>query len=76
LIGTLSDGEDWLTLTIVNPNGSTLFDIAGKGPYQDLGVTVPPEFVASLPRGTHGFEVLAIEAGGNQTITAGSFVKE
>jgi hypothetical protein len=38
-------------------------------------VTVPPEFVASLPPGEQGFEVLAIEEGGNQTITVGSFTK-
>jgi hypothetical protein len=40
-----------------------------------LQVTVPPEFVASLPAGENLFEVLAIEAGGNQTITEGSFTK-
>ena len=38
-------------------------------------VTLPPEFAASLARGQHPFEVLAIEAGGNQTITEGVFVK-
>jgi hypothetical protein len=38
-----------------------------------LQVTVPPEFVASLPGGENLFEVLAIEAGGNQTITEGAF---
>ncbi len=38
-------------------------------------VTVPPEFVASLGRGEHLFEVLAIDRNGNQTITEGSFVK-
>lgn len=37
------------------------------------GVTVPPEYVASLGSGEHAFEVLAIEAGGNQTITEGFF---
>ncbi len=36
-------------------------------------VTLPPEFVDSLQAGSHGFEVLAIDASGNQTITAGSF---
>ncbi|MGH7163800.1 MAG: hypothetical protein ACREID_09975 [Planctomycetota bacterium] len=36
-------------------------------------VTVPPEFVESLGSGTHPFEVLAIEAGGNQTIAEGTF---
>jgi len=39
-------------------------------------VTVSPEFVASLGHGEQLFEVLAIEAGGNQTITEGSFVME
>jgi hypothetical protein len=38
-----------------------------------FSVTVPPEFVASLTPGKQAFEVLAIEAGGNQTITEGSF---
>jgi hypothetical protein len=42
-------------------------------PASSTQVTLPREFVQSLARGTHGFEVLAIEAGGNQTITAGSF---
>jgi hypothetical protein len=37
-------------------------------------VTLPPEFVASLAPGVHPFEVLAIEAGGNQTITEGTYV--
>lgn len=36
-------------------------------------VTVPPEFVASLGSGEHAFEVLAIEEGGNQTLTEGTF---
>ncbi len=40
----------------------------------DYTVEVPPELVQSLGSGEHGFEVLAIEAGGNQTITEGSFV--
>jgi hypothetical protein len=38
-------------------------------------VTVSPEFVASLASGEQLFEVLAIEAGGNQTITEGSLIK-
>ncbi|MDQ4148030.1 MAG: hypothetical protein M3120_10215 [Pseudomonadota bacterium] len=179
------DGEDWNQLSIVNPEGRTIFEVEGKGPYENLGltelffegaepslddvplgelldlfpegvyrfqgrtvdqdtihgtallthaipagpnvfatlgsnnflmiswdavtnppegfpaepinivayqvivgefqvtvpsttfsVTVPPEFVESLDPGEHEFEVLAIEAGGNQTITIGSFVKE
>ncbi len=40
-----------------------------------LSVTVPPEFVGTLALGMHQFEVLAIEAGGNQTLTEGYFVK-
>jgi hypothetical protein len=38
-------------------------------------VTVPPEFVASLPKGVNLFEVLAIDVSGNQSITESSFVK-
>jgi hypothetical protein len=38
-------------------------------------VTVPPEFVDSLASGEHQFEVLAIDASGNQTITEGYFTK-
>ena len=44
-------------------------------PARTRKVTVPPEFVASLPFGTNQFEVLAIEASGNQTITEGTFTK-
>jgi hypothetical protein len=40
-----------------------------------LGVTVTPEYVATLPPGQHGFEVLAIDASGNQSITEGTFIK-
>ena len=39
-------------------------------------VTVPEEFVAALAAGPQPFEVLAIDASGNQTLTEGSFVKE
>lgn len=42
-------------------------------PGSATSVTLPPEFVASLDAGEHEFEVLAIEEGGNQTITASSF---
>jgi len=44
-------------------------------PANILSVTVSPEFVGSLASGLQLFEVLAIEAGGNQTITEGSFTK-
>ena len=42
-------------------------------PATSTEVTLPREFVQSLAPGDHPFEVLAIEAGGNQTITEGSF---
>ena len=45
-------------------------------PGSATSVTVPKEFVASLAAGDQPFEVLAIDASGNQTITEGSFVKE
>jgi hypothetical protein len=38
-------------------------------------ITVPHEYVATLAPGPHPFEVLAIEASANQTLTEGSFVK-
>ncbi|MDP2602094.1 MAG: hypothetical protein Q8S00_05820 [Deltaproteobacteria bacterium] len=44
-------------------------------PATKTSVTVPPEFVESLASGEQLFEVLAIEAGGNQTITESSFTK-
>ena len=40
-------------------------------PASSRKLTLPREFVQSLGSGAHGFEVLAIEAGGNQTITEG-----
>jgi len=42
-------------------------------PASSTEVTVPRQFVESLGRGEHDFEVLAIEAGGAQTITEGTF---
>jgi hypothetical protein len=45
-------------------------------PASSRSVTVPEEYFRTLKPGTHGFEVLAIEASGNQTITGGSFEKE
>jgi hypothetical protein len=44
-------------------------------PASTTSVTVSPEFVAFLAPGDQGFEVLAIEAGGNQTISEGTFTK-
>jgi len=45
-------------------------------PASSTEVTVPREFVESLAPGVHPFEVLAIEASGNQTITEGFFETE
>jgi hypothetical protein len=42
-------------------------------PASTFKVTLPKEFTASLRAGSHGYEVLAIDASGNQTITAGTF---
>jgi len=42
-------------------------------PATSASATLPPELVASLGPGPHGFEVLAIDASGNQTIAEGSF---
>jgi hypothetical protein len=39
----------------------------------EMSLTLPPEFVASLEPGEQDFEVLAIDASANQTITEGSF---
>ena len=70
------DGFPDLPITIVGYQvivGS--FQVTIPATTTPLQVTVPPEFVASLPGGQNLFEVLAIEAGGNQTITEGSFTK-
>ena len=45
-------------------------------PATTLSLTISPEFVASLAPGVQPFEVLAIEASGNQTLTEGTFVKQ
>jgi hypothetical protein len=44
-------------------------------PASVLSVTVPPEFVGSLPSGEVLYEVLAIDVSGNQSITEASFLK-
>jgi hypothetical protein len=44
-------------------------------PPAPMSLKIPPEFVASLEPGENGFEVLAIDKSGNQTITAGAFTK-
>ena len=70
------DGFPDLPITIVGYQvivGS--FQVTIPATTTPLQVTVPPEFVASLPGGENLFEVLAIEVGGNQTITEGSFTK-
>jgi hypothetical protein len=63
------DGEDWKTLKIVNPAGLTIFEVTGKGPYAQLGLTelffegaeptlddVPlAELLAKFPAGRYRF---------------------
>lgn len=44
-------------------------------PENVTSVTVPEQFYQSLEPGVHDFEVLAIDASGNQTIREGTFVK-
>jgi hypothetical protein len=44
-------------------------------PASSRSVKVPEEYVRSLGRGEHDFEVLAIEESGNQSITEGVFEK-
>jgi hypothetical protein len=51
------------------------FQVTVPASDSQMTVTVPPQYVDSLEPGEHGFEVLAIEAGGNQTIAAGTVNK-
>jgi hypothetical protein len=55
--------------------GSFQVTLPAADPPSPMSVTVPPEFVEALESGRHGFEVLAIDVSGNQTITAGAFTK-
>ncbi len=38
-VHVMLDGEDWKRLKITNPDGQVIFDVRGKGPYKDLGMT-------------------------------------
>jgi hypothetical protein len=55
--------------------GSFQVTLPATDPPSPMTVTVPPEFVEVLESGRHGFEVLAIDVSGNQTIAAGVFTK-
>lgn len=33
------DGEDWRSLSIINPRGKVIFEVKGKAAYKDLGMT-------------------------------------
>ena len=33
------DGEDWRSLSIINPRGKIIFEVKGKAAYKDLGMT-------------------------------------
>ena len=63
------DGEDWRSLKIVNPKGKTIFEVAGKAAFRELGMTelffegaepalseVPlAELLGMFPEGTYRF---------------------
>ncbi len=69
------DGEDWRSLKIVNPKGKTIFEVAGKAAYKDLGMTElffegaePPldevplnELLALFPEGRYQFIGTTVE---------------
>ena len=57
---------------VIEQDDFHVFDI--KVPGTTTSVTVPPEFLQ--PATQYGFEVLAIDRSGNQTITATSFVTQ
>ena len=57
---------------IIEHDDFHVFDV--KVPGTTTSVTVPPEFLQ--PATEYGFEVLAVDRGGNQTITATSFVTQ
>ena len=64
------DGEDWKKIKISTPNGKKIFEVQGKGPYAELGMTelffegaepslddVPlQELLSSFPEGEYEFE--------------------
>ncbi len=64
------DGEDWRALKIMRPDKSTIFQVFGKGPYAQLGMTelffegaepsldeFPlPNLLAKFPEGEYEFE--------------------
>ena len=68
------DGEDWRSLSIVNPNGATIAQVAGQGPFRDLGMTelffegaepsldeVPlNQLLALFPEGTYTFSGVTV----------------
>jgi hypothetical protein len=57
------EGQDPIALNI---------DLTFEVPSIVTQVRIPPEFL--MPGAEYGFEVLAVEVGGNRTITAGTFV--
>jgi Fibronectin type III domain len=57
---------------VIEKDAVHVFDV--KLPASVTSVTVSPEFLQ--PGTDYSFEVLAIEVGGNQTITEGSFVTQ
>lgn len=69
------DGEDWKTMKIFRPDDVLLFDVRGKGPYQQLGMTelffegAEPSLdtyplnslLTKFPQGEYEFEGLTVD---------------
>ncbi len=69
------DGEDWTRLKITNPKGKVLFQVVGRGPYKELGMTelffegaepaladVPLEDLLEMfPEGDYDFEGVTVD---------------
>src|SRR5262245_22616860 len=69
------DGEDWVRLRILNPNGKTIFDVQGRAAYKQLGMTelffegAEPnlddfplkELLPLFPEGDYGFEGTTVD---------------
>lgn len=69
------DGEDWKKLKIINPKNRVIFEVNGKGPYKNLGMTelffegAEPsldefplkELLALFPEGDYSFEGTTVD---------------
>ena len=74
-VHVVMDGDNWRKMRIENPDERTIFQVKGKGPYHDLGLTelffegaepnledVPlDELLARFPEGAYEFEGTTVE---------------